>query len=64
MVNPSLNEMKTIAKIRDIKGCKSMSKERWLSVVNLSKSVQDYESNFDGARIEKINKDFNKLRVF
>ena len=33
MVNPSLNELKTIVKIRDIKGYKSMSEERLLSVL-------------------------------
>ena len=62
MVNLSLNELKTIAKIRDIKGYKSMSEERLLSVLNESESVKESEKNFDDARIEKIKKDFNKLR--
>ena len=62
MVNLSLNELKTVAKIRGIKGYKSMSEERLLSVLNESESVKESEKNFDDARIEKIKKDFNKLR--
>ena len=62
MVNLSLNELKTIAKIRGIKGYKSMSEERLLSVLNGSESVKKSEKFFDDARIEKIKKDFNKLR--
>ena len=34
MVNLSLNELKTIAKNRGIKGYKSISEERLLSVLN------------------------------
>ena len=62
MVNLSLNELKTIAKIRGIKGYKSMSEEKLLSVFNEWKSVKESGKNYDDARIEKIKKDFNKLR--
>ena len=62
MVNLSLNELKTISKIRGIKGYESMSEERLLTVLNESESVKEIEKNFDDARIEKIKKDFNKLR--
>ena len=61
MVNLSLNKLKTIAKIRGIKGYKSMSEERLLSALNESKSVKDSGKNFDDARIRKIKK-INKLR--
>ena len=63
MVNLSLNELKTNSKIRGIKGYKSMCEEKLLSVLNESaESVKESENNFDDARIEKIEKDFNKLR--
>ena len=62
MVNLPLNELKTIVKIRGIKGCKSMSEERSLSALNGSEPVKESEENFDDARIEKIKKDFNELR--
>ena len=62
MVNLSLNELKTIAKFRGIKGYKSISEERLLSVLNNSESAKESEKNFDEARIEKIKKDFHKLR--
>ena len=54
--------MKTIAKIIGIKGYKSMSEERLLSVLNELESVKESGRNFDDAKIEKIKKDFNKLR--
>ena len=38
-----------------------MSKERLLSVLNESESVES-EKNFDDARITKIKEDFNELR--
>ena len=38
-----------------------MSKERLLSALNKTKSVES-DQNFDDARIEKIKKDFNELR--
>ena len=61
MVNLLLNELKTIAKIRDVKGYKSISEERLLIVLTESESVKESEKNFDDARIEKIKKDFNEL---
>ena len=39
-----------------------MSEERLLSVLNESKSLEESGKNFDDARIENIEKDFNKLR--
>ena len=48
--------MKTIAKIGGIKGYKSMSEERLLSVLNELEPVKKSEKNFDDARIEKIKK--------
>ena len=62
MVNLSLNELKIVAKIRGIKGNKSIFEERLLSVLNESQAVKESENNFDDARIEKIKKDFNKLK--
>ena len=61
MLNMSLNELKLIEKSRRIKGYESMRKERLLSALNESGSVET-EKNFDDARIKKIKKDFNKLR--
>ena len=61
MLNLSLNKLKLIARSRNIKGCKSMSKKRSLSALNESESVES-EKNFDDARIKKIRKDFNDLR--
>ena len=54
------DELKQIAKLRGIKDYKSMSKERLISSINESKTVK--ENNFNGARTEKIRKDFNELR--
>ena len=54
MVNLPLNELKTIAKIRGIKGYKSIFEERLLSVLNESESVKESAKKFDDARIEKI----------
>ena len=62
IVNLSLNQLKAIAKIRGIKGYKSFSQERLLSVFNESEPVKESEKNFDNARIEAIKKDLNKLR--
>ena len=61
MLNLSLNKLKLIAKSRHIKGYKSMSKERLSSALNESESVTESEKKFDGAKIEKIKKYFNKL---
>ena len=62
MENLTFDELKTIAKMRRMKGYKSMSKERLINSINKSKPVK--EKNFDGARIENIRKDFNQLRDF
>ena len=62
MVDLSLNELKTFAKITGTNSYKSMSEESLLSVLNESETVKESEKNFDDARIEKIKKDFNKLR--
>ena len=61
MLKLSLNELKQIAKMRGIKGYKSMSEERLVSSLDESESVKNSEMNFADARIEKIKKDFNKL---
>ena len=53
MLNPSLNELKLIAKSRGIKGYKRMSKERLLSVLDESESPGS-GNNFDIATIKKI----------
>ena len=39
-----------------------MSEEILVNYINESESAKESEKNFDGARIEKIKKDFNKLR--
>ena len=55
MLNLSLSELKLIAKGRGIKGYKSMSKERLLSALNESESVES-KKDFDDRikRSEKI----------
>ena len=50
MLDLSLHELKLIAKNRCIKGYKSMSKMRLLSV------LKESEKNFDDAKIKKIRK--------
>ena len=71
MVNLSLNELKLIAKFRDIKGYKSMSEDELLSALNGPESLKESEKNFDDPkpkikfsklRIEEIRKNFNELR--
>ena len=65
MLNLSRKELKVIAKMRGIKGCKSMSEDELLSVFNLLKSVKKgkkTKTNFSKARIEKIRKEFNESR--
>ena len=61
MPNLSLNKLKQIAKMRHIKGYKSISKERLLSALDESESAGS-ENNFNNARIKQIKEDFNKLR--
>ena len=59
MENLTLDELKTISEMRDIRRYESMSRERLISSINESKPMK--EKNFNDARIEKIKKDFNKL---
>ena len=56
-LNWSLDELKQIAKVRRIKGYKSISIERLLSALTESESVES-EKNLD----KKIREYFNKLR--
>ena len=65
MLNLSPKELKTIAKIRGIKGYKSMSEDELLSALTPSNPVRKGEklkTNFSKARIEKIRKEFNESR--
>ena len=59
-INLKLDDLKAIAKNRGIRGYKRMSEERSISSINESRPVK--EKNFDGARIEQIKKELNKLR--
>ena len=61
MLNLSLNELKLVAKLRDIKGYKSISRERLLRGLSESESVEN-RKNLENTRIKKIREDFNKLR--
>ena len=61
MLNLSLNELKLIAKSRSIKGYKSMSKERLLSTLSKSESLES-GNNLDNAKIKKLIEDSNELR--
>ena len=61
MLNLSLNELKLVAKLRGIKGYKSMSKEKLLSALSESESARS-GSQFYNVRIKKIREDFNKLK--
>ena len=61
MQNLSLNELKPIAKSSPIKGYNSMFKERLLSALEESESVES-EKNYDNARMKNIKKDFNESR--
>ena len=56
MLNLSPKEFKVIAKMRGIKGYKSMSDNELLSALNLS------EIDFSKARTENIKKEFNESR--
>ena len=61
MLNLSLSELKLITKSRGIRGYKSISKERLLSALSESESVES-EKNLDNAKIKKIIEEFNKLK--
>ena len=52
----SLNELKQTAKMRGIKGYKSMSEERLVSSINESEPVKESEKTFGDAKIEKDQK--------
>ena len=55
MPNFTSNELKQMAKMRCIKGYNNISKERLLSVLDESESLNN-------AKIRKIKEDFNKVR--
>ena len=65
MINLSPKELNPVAKIRGIKGYKSMSKDELLGVLISSKRVRKAEKSktiFSEAKIEKIRKEFNESR--
>ena len=55
----SLDELRLVAKNRGIKGYKSMSEERLLSVLSKPKLIKN---NVDDERLKKIREDLNKSR--
>ena len=60
-----LEALKAVAKIRAIKGYKSLPKDELLCVITLSKPVKKGKkpkTNFSKAKIEKIRKEFNESR--
>ena len=61
ILNLSLNELKIVSKSRGSKGHKSISKERLLSALSESESVES-KNSFDDKRLKKIRKDFYELR--
>ena len=52
MLNLTLNQLKQITKMRCIKGYNNMSKERLLSVLDESESINN-------TKMRKIKEDFN-----
>ena len=65
MLDLSTKELKAIAKIRRIKGYKSMPEVELLSFLTLSKPVKKGEkpkTDFCKARIDKIRKEFHESR--
>ena len=60
MLNLSLNELKLVAKLRGIKGYKSMSKEKLLSALSESELVESAtplsKNSFDDEKLKKIEK--------
>ena len=61
MLNLSLSVLGLLAKSRGIKGYKSLSKKRLLSVLSESELIES-EKNSSDKRLKKIRKDFNELR--
>ena len=58
-------ELKSMVKVRDIKGYKSMSEDELLGALTLSKPVKKSskpKTIFSEARIEKVRKEFNESR--
>ena len=65
MLDLLTKESKAIAKIRGIKGYKSMSEDELLGALTLSKPVKNSKkpkTNFSKTRIEKVRKEFNESR--
>ena len=65
MLNLSRKELNVIAKMRGIKGYKSMSEDRLLSALKESESLKESEkpkTNFSEARKESIRKEFNESK--
>ena len=56
MLNLSLNELMQIAKMRVIKGYKSMSKEKLLSALDKSIEPAGSRNNFNNARAKRLEK--------
>ena len=64
-MDQSTKELKAIAKIRGIKGYKSMSEDELLIALTSSKRLKKGKkpkTNFSKAKTEKIKKEFNKSR--
>ena len=65
-INLSTEELKAVAKIRNIKGYKSMSEDKLLRAFTPSKpkkqKIKNQKKKISKARIEKIRKEFNKSR--
>ena len=60
MLNLSLEELKAVAKIRGIKGYKSMSKDDLTKIPSQPKTKT--KASLSEERIKDIKKDFNKIR--
>ena len=55
MLNLLLNQLKLVAKLRCIEGYKSMSKEKLLSALSESESVE-CKNSFDDERLKRLEK--------
>ena len=60
MLNSSLNKLKVTAKIRGIKGCKSMFKDKLLSALISTESTRNEDHDADPANINKTIKEIRK----